>query len=210
VVVVPRARAVTVPATGENGSVTTPMNLSVDEIVEVLSSGRDRPLGPGVDVSQLDHALQTASVLACQHPDDVELAAAGLVHDIGHLVQGGTDETHAEDAAGAVEAALGERVAGIVALHVAAKRYLVATEQVYGGVLTPDSVVSLGRQGGAMTEDEVTVFRARHWSRDAVTLRRADDSGKVEGLDVLALGYWVPILRQLSEQAGGTETRTRG
>jgi predicted HD phosphohydrolase len=184
------------------------MNLSVDEIVDVLSSGRDRPLGPGVGVSQLDHALQTASVLARQHPDDVELAAAGLVHDIGHLVPGGTDETHAQDAADAVEAALGERVAGIVALHVAAKRYLVATELAYGGVLMHDSVVSLGRQGGAMTGDEVTGFRARPWSRDAVILRRADDSGKVEGLDVAELGHWVPILRQLSEQAGGTEART--
>jgi predicted HD phosphohydrolase len=190
--------------------VSAPVNFGVDEIVEILSAGRRRLLGPGVEVSQLDHALQTAAVLAGEHPDDVELAVAGLVHDIGHLVPDGTDETHAEDAAGAVGAALGERVAGIVALHVAAKRYLVATEQAYGGVLTQDSVVSLRRQGGAMSEDEAAAFRALPWSGDAVTLRRADDSGKVEGLAVPELSHWVPILHQLSARAGGAASRSSG
>ena len=35
-----------------------------------------------------------------------------------------------------------------------------------------------------MTEDEAAAFLARPWAADAVTLRRADDSGKVEGLVV--------------------------
>ena len=180
-------------------------NLSVDEIAGVLARGDLQRLGPGVAVSQLDHALQTAALLARDRPDDRALAVAGLVHDIGQLMSDGSDETHAEDAAGAVRQALGERVAGIVGLHVAAKRYLVATEDTYGGVLTGDSVVSLGRQGGAMTDAEVTTFRQLAWADDAVTLRRADDRGKVEGLAVRDLAHWVPILRQQSEQAGGAE-----
>ena len=126
-------------------------DLDVDQMIEVLATGADFPLSPGVPVSQLDHALQTAALLAHLHPGDDELAAAGLVHDIGHLLPGGTDEAHADDAARAVRRALGERVAGIVGLHIEAKRYLVATEAGYGGVLTNDSVVSLQRQGGAMT-----------------------------------------------------------
>ena len=125
-------------------------DLDVDQMIEVLATGVDFPLSPGVPVSQLDHALQTAALLAHLHPGDDELAAAGLVHDIGHLLPGGTDEAHADDAARAVRRALGERVAGIVGLHMEAKRYLVATDAGYGGVLTNDSVVSLGRQGGAM------------------------------------------------------------
>ncbi len=177
-------------------------DLDVDGMVEVLSTGADHPLSPGVPVSQLDHALQTAALLAHLHPGDDELAAAGLVHDIGHLLPGGTDETHATDAAAAVRRALGERVAGTVGLHVAAKRYLVATEGGYGGVLTTDSVVSLGRQGGAMTGDEAAAFLARPWAHDAVTLRRADDSGKVEGLVVGDLAGWIPLLRDVSRRAG--------
>jgi predicted HD phosphohydrolase len=185
--------------------VTTSENLSVDEIAGVLASGAGQMLGPRVPVSQLDHALQTAALLARDHPDDVELVVAGLVHDIGQLLPDGSDETHAEDAAGAVRQALGERVAGIVGLHVAAKRYLVATEDAYGGVLTGDSVVSLGRQGGAMTDAEAAIFRELEWADDALTLRRADDGGKVEGLAVRDLAHWILILRQVSEQAGGAE-----
>lgn len=98
--------------------------------------------------------------------------------------------------------ALGERVAGIVGLHIEAKRYLVATEAGYGGVLTDDSVVSLGRQGGALSGDEAAAFLARHWASDAVTLRRADDSGKVEGLEVGDLASWVPLLQDITRRAG--------
>ncbi len=179
--------------------------LSADEILWVVAAGADQPLGPGAAVSLLDHALQTAALLAHLahlHRGDGELAVAGLVHDIGHLLPGGTDETHATAGAQAVRGALGERVAAIVALHVEAKRYLVAAEVGYTGVLGADSVVSLGRQGGALSESEAAAFRTRPWAADALVLRRADDAAKVEGLEVAPLGHWVPLLRELSEGTG--------
>ena len=71
-------------------------------------------------------------------------------------------------------------------------------------MLTDDSVVSLGRQGGAMTEEEAAAFLARPWATDAVTLRRADDSGKVEGLVVRDLASWLPLLQGVARQAGRT------
>jgi predicted HD phosphohydrolase len=182
-------------------------DLDVDGMIEVLATGADFALSPGVPVSQLDHALQTAALLAHLHPGDDELAAAGLVHDIGHLLPGGTDEAHATDAARAIRRALGERVSGTVGLHVAAKRYLVATDGGYGGVLTNDSVVSLGRQGGAMTEWEAADFLARPWASDAVTLRRADDSGKIEGLVVRDLASWVPLLQEVRRRGRGDRRR---
>jgi predicted HD phosphohydrolase len=176
-------------------------DLDVDAVLEVLATGSDHLLSPGVPVSQLDHALQTAALLAHLHPDDDELAAAGLVHDIGHLLPDGSDETHADDAARAVRRALGERVAGIVSLHIEAKRYLVATEDGYGGVLTNDSVVSLQRQGGALRQADAAAFLTQRWAADAVTLRRADDSGKVEGLTVRDLQSWAPLLQELTRRA---------
>jgi predicted HD phosphohydrolase len=178
-------------------------HLDVDAMLEVLATGADHLLSPGVPVSQLDHALQTAALLAHHHRGDDELAAAGLVHDIGHLLPEGSDETHADDAARAVRRALGERVAGIVGLHIEAKRYLVATEDGYGGVLTNDSVVSLQRQGGAMRAVAAASFLSQPWAADAVTLRRADDSGKVEGLAVRDLQSWAPLLQELTRRAGG-------
>ena len=177
-------------------------DLDVDAVLDVLATGTDHLLSPGVPVSQLDHALQTAALLAHLHPGDDELAAAGLVHDIGQLLPGGRDETHADQAARAVRRALGERVAAIVGLHIEAKRYLVATEDGYGGVLTDDSVVSLQRQGGALTEEDAAAFLARPWAADAVTLRRVDDSGKAEGLVVRDLASWAPLLEDLARRAG--------
>ena len=176
--------------------------LSVNEIIELLATGRARPLRLGSSVSQLDHALQTAAFLERDVPDDQELVAAGLVHDIGHLVPGVGDEAHAAAAADAVRDALGARVAGLVALHVQAKRYLVATEPDYGDELASDSVASLTTQGGPMSADEVAAFAMLALAPAAVALRRADDSGKVEGLVVRDLGHWVPVLRGLSLRGG--------
>jgi predicted HD phosphohydrolase len=107
-----------------------------------------------------------------------------------------------------VRTVLGERVAGIVALHVEAKRYLVATDRNYKERLASDSVASLGRQGGALTAAEATAFLGRPWASDAVTLRRADDVAKVDGLGVDGLDEWVPLLQQLSEK-GGSMRRSR-
>jgi predicted HD phosphohydrolase len=183
--------------------------LSVDEIVVVLAGGGGRPLSPGRPVTQLAHALQTAAMLRQDEPDDLELAVAGLVHDLGQLLPGGRDETHAADGAAAVRVALGERVAAIVALHVEAKRYLVASDANYRGQLAGDSVVSLGRQGGVLRSDEVAGFLARPWAGDAVTLRRADDRGKVQGLGVDGLDQWVPLLREVSEKGGGARRPPR-
>ena len=47
-------------------------------------------------------------------------------------------------------------------------------------------------------------FLARPWAADAVTLRRADDSGKVEGLEVRALASWTPLLQAVSRRDGAS------
>ncbi len=187
---------------GENGQVPSVASLSVDEILDVLSSGAAVPLLAGLAVTQLDHALQTASFLARTRPGDEDLAVAGLVHDLGHLFPGGTDELHAEVAAEAVAPALGERVARAVALHVEAKRYLVAVDDAYCDVLRADSVASLAHQGGAMSEAEVAAFAARAGAADAVELRRADDRAKVDGLHAGGLGDWAPVLRRVALSGG--------
>ena len=145
----------------ENGSVT----FSVDDIEKLLASGAARPVevvgvgkGETMPFSHLDHALQTASVLRARAPGDQELAVAGLVHDVGHLLPGVGDAEHAQAGADAVRAALGERVAGLVGLHVEAKRYLVARQDTYRETLAPDSVASLALQGGPMQPEEQDAF----------------------------------------------------
>jgi predicted HD phosphohydrolase len=63
-------------------------------------------------------------------------------------------------------------------------------------------VVSLQRQGGVMDAEDAAAFVAQPWAADAVTLRRADDSGKVEGLAVPDLQSWAPLLQAVTRRAG--------
>jgi predicted HD phosphohydrolase len=134
-------------------------------------------------------------VLRQQAPDDTELAVAGLVHDLGHLLPGVGDAEHAEVGGDAVRSALGVRVATMVRLHVEAKRYLVARQEAYAGGLAADSVASLALQGGPMSADEQAAFELLPYAEDALVLRRADESGKVDGLEVPGLGEWMEIVR---------------
>ena len=159
--------------------------------------------------THLDHALQTAAVLRQEFPDDIELAVAGLVHDIGHLLPGVDDAEHAEAGAEAVRAALGERVAGPVGLHVEAKRYLVARQGDYAEVLAPDSVASLALQGGPMSAEEQRDFERLPHARRALDLRRADERGKVDGLEVAGLGEWMEVVRALERPRPESKERKR-
>jgi gamma-butyrobetaine dioxygenase len=71
-----------------------------------------------------------------------------------------------------------ERAAWIIAQHVPAKRYLVATDAAYHDQLSPASVASLRQQGGPMDEREVAAFSAHPMAAKAVDLRRWDDAAK--------------------------------
>lgn len=137
------------------------------------------------EINQLQHALQTAdraekdgctpaTVLAC------------LLHDVGHMIHQlgedpagrGVDDVHEELGARWLADRFGPEVSEPVRLHVAAKRYLCATEQDYFGKLAPDSVRSLKLQGGLMSADEVETFRRHPQWQEAVRLRRYDEMAK--------------------------------
>ena len=190
---------------GENGpgvSERSP-SLGTEEIVRLLAAAAALPLSPGAAVSQLDHALQTAALLRHRYPDDPELAVAGLVHDVGHLLPGVGDAAHAPAGAVAVRAVLGARVAGLVALHVEAKRYLVATEPGYGGELAARQRGVAGgpgwrclARGGGRVRSPAPGGRG---GGPAAGRRRRE----VEGLAVGDLGSWVPLVRGLSERGAG-------
>jgi predicted HD phosphohydrolase len=171
---------------------------TADELLAALAAcaGAFDSLGPDGDpVDILDHGLQCAHELAAAAPDDEELQVAGLVHDLGHVIDGWHALDHGEVAAAYVGPLLGERVARVVALHVPAKRYLVATEDDYE--VSPGSARSLALQGGAMDAAEVAAFTAEPFAADAATLRRADEAAKVVGRSVPGLDAWAPVVRRV-------------
>ena len=94
-------------------------------------------------------------------------------------------------------AAVGKRVAWLAEQHVAAKRYLVATEPEYEAKLTEVSARTLQAQGGPMTEEEVAAFRAQPDWRLALKLREIDDQGKVPGAEVPGLEDYRAELSQV-------------
>jgi predicted HD phosphohydrolase len=78
-----------------------------------------------------------------------------------------------------------------VRLHVAAKRYLCATEADYFSKLSKDSVLSLSLQGGPMSPQEVAAFNAIPQSAAAVQLRRFDEQAKVRDLETPSVQHFL-------------------
>jgi gamma-butyrobetaine dioxygenase len=85
-----------------------------------------------------------------------------------------------------------------VRLHVAAKRYLCATEPGYSGLLSSESVRTLALQGGPMTPEQVTAFEALPCARDAVAVRRWDDEAKDPAATPPEFAYFAALLTSLT------------
>lgn len=156
----------------------------VDEIVGRFHSGGEA-LYIGEPVTVAEHMLQAATFAEREGADD-ELVAAALLHDYGHLItdlpedsaRNGVDTRHEELGFAFLQRWFPAAVTEPIRLHVAAKRYLVATDPTYAETLSPASILSLELQGGPMSEDEIIAFEALPHATAACRLRRWDDAGK--------------------------------
>jgi phosphonate degradation associated HDIG domain protein len=155
----------------------------------------------GEPVSQTEHALQTAWAAEQSGAGDA-LVAAGLLHDVGHLLHDlpedcaltGTDDAHEVRGARWLLRYFGPEVAEPVRLHVAAKRFLCATEPGYRGRLSEASLRSLRLQGGPFTPAEAGRFLEHPHAEAALVLRRLDEQAKVPGLVTPDLEQFRPRL----------------
>ena len=172
----------------------------VDEIFRIF---RDYGSGQylGEPVSMTEHMLQSAYA-AEQDGAPPRLVAAALLHDYGHFIhefpedaaEHGIDTRHEEVAHAFLSRHFGPEIAEPIRMHVAAKRYLCATDPSYLGELSPASLHSLELQGGPYSVAEVAEFEASPYAEDAVRLRRYDDRGKVAGLETPDLEHYRPVL----------------
>src|SRR6478672_11470854 len=153
----------------------------VDRLLELLALKGTRQYGEE-RVSQCEHALQSAFLAECEGAAG-SLVAAALLHDIGHILSDagerpaarGIDDRHEEIGAVYLMQAFGPAVTEPVRLHVAAKRYLCATDPGYFGLLSEASVRTLALQGGPMKPEQAAAFAALPFAHDAVAVRRWDD-----------------------------------
>jgi phosphonate degradation associated HDIG domain protein len=171
-----------------------------DEVMELMKQRGDTAYF-GESVSQLEHALQAASLATRAHSPK-ELVVAALLHDIGHLLHpgaegaadAGIDALHEIAGYEWILTRFGASVAEPVRDHVAAKRYLCRVEPEYLARLSPASVQSLALQGGPFTEDEAREFETRPYHHEAVMLRQWDDEAKAPGTVTPPLEDYLSIL----------------
>lgn len=162
----------------------------------------------GEDVSQLDHALQTAHHAKLDGAPPALIAAA-LLHDVGHMMQKagedaadhGVDTRHEQISAGYLARAFGPEVTEPVRLHVAAKRYRVAVDPAYLEHLSKASLQSLALQGGPMNSVEIAAFLAEPAAQDALRLRGYDEAGKAPEAEVSSFESYQDLLRDLIARA---------
>lgn len=150
----------------------------------------------GEPVSQLEHMCQAAQLAEAEgYDEDVVLAA--FFHDIGHLCEhifrvdsmDGYGIVDHENLGGRFlrEKGFSEKIARLVESHVAAKRYLTYKHPGYYNRLSEASKITLGKQGGMMTETESKQFEGDHLHLLFVKLREWDDKAKVENIPLPSL-----------------------
>jgi predicted HD phosphohydrolase len=164
------------------------VTLTRNDLAELIHGLAGLPYGREI-VDQRAHALQTGWHAREAGADD-ELILAATLHDIGRARPVHAQWPHLPHELSGAEFArrhLTERAAGIIAQHVPAKRYLVATDAAYHVHLSAASVASLVRQGGPMSDEEVAEFRAHPSAEEAVMLRRWDDNAKDPSGPVLTI-----------------------
>jgi phosphonate degradation associated HDIG domain protein len=159
-------------------------------------------------VSQLEHALQAAELARAELAPPA-LVVAALLHDIGHLVLDERGERLEGDAgherAGArlLHSWFPPAVVVPVALHVSAKRYLVAADPGYAAALSPASQRSLVARGGPFGPDAAVAFAALGHATAAIAVRRWDDRAKVPGIAVPPLADFRDAVRADMRPASG-------
>jgi len=174
----------------------------VEKIVELFESRGDSQYG-GESVTQLEHALQCAT-LAEEESANSELIVAALLHDIGHLVHElpddapdqGVDDVHETAAWQFLGSEFPDAVTEPIRLHVDAKRYLCATDKKYQAELSEPSLVSLKLQGGPMTAAEVIEFEQHPFFKDAIRLRYWDDTAKDPEFTTPSVSHFVNRMRE--------------
>ena len=170
-----------------------------DTIADLLERRGDAAY-VGEPVSQKEHALQTARLAEMQGADDALIAAA-LLHDIGHLLvadadagedkaAAGIDTRHEDGGAAWLASYFPPEVTEPIRLHVAAKRYMCATDLNYRVRLSPASERSLQLQGGPMSDTERAEFESNPHYANAVRLRHWDDTAKEVGLDIPDVSHY--------------------
>jgi phosphonate degradation associated HDIG domain protein len=161
----------------------------------------------GESVTMAEHMLQSAWFAERDNASD-DLVAAALLHDVGHFTsefgayspQDTADKHHDDAGAEVLAPFFPPIVTECVRLHVAAKRYLCATDPDYHAKLSEASKHTLSLQGGPMNDAEVAAFRTNPFHQHAVRVRLWDEAGKVVGMKTKEFRDYTLLLLRVIER----------
>lgn len=184
-----------------------PDTLHADSIVAFIGDifmrrGAESYLGEKVTMSQ--HMLQTARLAETSGATETIIVAA-LLHDIGHYTNEfpedalalGTDTLHEEAGARVLGPYFPATVTDCIRYHVAAKRYLCATDPAYFAKLSEASVHTLGLQGGPMDACEVARFKTEPNLEAILQVRIWDDAGKDPAVTTPDFDHYAPMITRV-------------
>ena len=182
-------------------------NLNAKNIVDFIGSifekrGDEEYLGEPVTMGQ--HMLQGAT-MAEQRREPDEIIIGTLLHDIGHFTSEfgtfsmeDTEDRYHEDAGAAVlEQFFPKVITDCCRHHVAAKRYLCATDPEYFQKLSTASIHSLNLQGGPMSEAEIKDFEKNPNLKKILKVRLYDDAGKIPGMVTPSFWHFAPLVQKM-------------
>ena len=181
--------------------------INTENIVDFIGSiferrGGEEYLGEPVTMGQ--HMLQGAT-LAEQNKEPDEIVVGALLHDIGHFTsEFGTfsmddteDRYHENAGAALLENFFPSVITDCCRYHVAAKRYLCATDPKYFNKLSDASVHSLNLQGGPMSEAEIINFKRNPNLKQILTVRLYDDAAKVPKMATPSFRHFAPLVHKM-------------
>lgn len=182
-------------------------NLNAKNIVDFIGSifekrGDEEYLGEPVTMGQ--HMLQGAT-MAEQSREPDEIIIGTLLHDIGHFTSEfgtfsmeDTEDRYHEDAGAAVlEEFFPKVITDCCRHHVAAKRYLCATDPEYFQKLSTASIHSLNLQGGPMSEAEIKNFEKNPNLKKILKVRLYDDAGKIPDMVTPSFWHFAPLVQKM-------------
>ena len=184
-------------------------DLNATNIVDFIGSifekrGDEEYLGEPVTMGQ--HMLQGATMAEkSREPDEIIIGT--LLHDIGHFTSEfgtfsmeDTEDRYHEDAGAAVlEQFFPKVITDCCRHHVAAKRYLCATDPEYFQKLSTASVHSLNLQGGPMSEAELKDFEKNPNLKKILKVRLYDDAGKIPDMVTPSFWHFAPLVQKMVE-----------
>ena len=182
-------------------------DLNATNIVDFIGSifekrGDEEYLGEPVTMGQ--HMLQGATMAEkSREPDEIIIGT--LLHDIGHFTSEfgtfsmeDTEDRYHEDAGAAVlEQFFPKVITDCCRHHVAAKRYLCATDPEYFQKLSTASIHSLNLQGGPMSKAEINDFEKNPNLKKILKVRLYDDAGKIPDMVTPSFWHFAPLVQKM-------------